>query len=265
MSRIYGPEASLIEVWDAKDGTRVCELKDAEVSFPIVALDPHGQKAICRDSRDRVKIWDVKSAAVVNLIRGHEYEGGTGIPLVPQYRFSSDARYLFGISHSLGVSRRSPKAVPSMLKTWDIETRQTGILMDEGSFGGIAISTDGSLVAVSSHPSTVTIWDRADARVIRRIRDDGLKTASFLAFSPDSKTLLTGDADGVLRAWNVADGRPLWSSQGPTRFVRAVAFRSGRVRLVSGGYTGSDPARPNDGSSGPLVLWEVEPRENDGP
>ena len=57
-----------------------------------------------------------------------------------------------------------------------------------------------------------------------------------VAFSPDGKCLATGDSNGEVRLWRVADAQPLLTFPGHTRWVFSVAWSpDGRI-LASGSY-----------------------------
>ncbi len=64
-------------------------------------------------------------------------------------------------------------------------------------------------------------------------------------FSPDGKLLATGDAEGVIRLWQVADGKPLLVCKGHMSWVWSVAFSPDGQTLAS---------CSNDQT---LKLWEV--------
>ena len=55
-----------------------------------------------------------------------------------------------------------------------------------------------------------------------------------VAYSPDGQLLATGDDGGVVRLWQAASGRELWSCQGHTNRVNSVAFSPDGQTLASG-------------------------------
>src|SRR3954467_6257763 len=72
----------------------------------------------------------------------------------------------------------------------------------------IAMSPDGALVAAAGIGGTVAVIDRK-ARTLTRTRvGPGLPVWS-VAFLPDSRTLLTGGADNIIRRWNAVTGEPV--------------------------------------------------------
>ncbi|WP_291846719.1 c-type cytochrome [Bradyrhizobium sp.] len=72
----------------------------------------------------------------------------------------------------------------------------------------IAISPDGAHVAAASIGGAVAVIDRATRSLARTLVGPGLPVWS-VAFLPDSRTLLTGGADNIVRRWNAATGEPI--------------------------------------------------------
>ena len=72
----------------------------------------------------------------------------------------------------------------------------------------IAISPDGAQVAAASIGGAVAVIDRKARSLARTLVGPGLPVWS-VAFLPDSRTLLTGGADNIIRRWNAATGEPI--------------------------------------------------------
>ena len=72
----------------------------------------------------------------------------------------------------------------------------------------IAISPDGALVTAASIGGSVAVIDRKTRGLARTLVGPGLPVWS-VAFLPDSRTLLTGGADNIIRRWNAATGEPV--------------------------------------------------------
>jgi cytochrome c len=72
----------------------------------------------------------------------------------------------------------------------------------------IAISPDGARVAAASIGGSVAVIDRKARGLARTLVGPGLPVWS-VAFFPDSRTLLTGGADNIIRRWNVVTGEPV--------------------------------------------------------
>jgi cytochrome c len=74
----------------------------------------------------------------------------------------------------------------------------------------LAISGDGKFVAAAGIRGSVTIVERAERKVTRTLVGPGLPVWS-VAFFPDSKTLLTGGADRMVRRWDAVSGEHIGS------------------------------------------------------
>src|ERR1044072_7352730 len=72
----------------------------------------------------------------------------------------------------------------------------------------IAISPDGAQVAAAGIGGTVAVIDRKARTLARTLVGPGLPVWS-VAFLPDSRTLLTGGADNIIRRWNATTGEPV--------------------------------------------------------
>lgn len=72
----------------------------------------------------------------------------------------------------------------------------------------IAVSPDGALVAAASIGGSVAVIDRKMRALARTLVGPGLPVWS-VAFLPDSRTLLTGGADNIIRRWNAVTGEPV--------------------------------------------------------
>jgi len=86
----------------------------------------------------------------------------------------------------------------------EIEAAQTPII-------ALALSGDGRLIAAAGIRGSVAIIDRATRTVARTLVGPGLPVWSA-AFFPDSRTLLTGGTDRIIRRWDAATGEPIGSA-----------------------------------------------------
>ena len=75
----------------------------------------------------------------------------------------------------------------------------------------VAISPDGNLVAAAGIRGSVAIIDRKTRKLTQTLVGPGLPVWS-VAFFPDSRTLLTGGADRMIRRWDASSGEPIGSA-----------------------------------------------------
>ena len=72
----------------------------------------------------------------------------------------------------------------------------------------VTVSPDGKLVAAAGIRGSVAIVDRATRNLERTLVGPGLPVWS-VAFFPDSRTLLTGGTDRMIRRWDAIKGEPI--------------------------------------------------------
>jgi WD40 repeat protein len=89
-----------------------------------------------------------------------------------------------------------------------------------------------------------------------------------VAFSPDSRRILSGDADGTMRLWDLHTKKPLRRFEGHGPMVNSVSFTAAGRQALSGGLDlgviSPDPVRddgrdgPGDhGRNGPVLQWLI--------
>jgi WD40 repeat protein len=119
----------------------------------------------------------------------------------------------------------------------------------------VAISPDGSMVAVGSNGGSTYLWDVAggkpNSNPTTSLHDPGGKNVYGVAFSPDGSLLAAGDTDGSTYLWNVATGQLTATFKDPgSQGLYDIAF-SPNGSLVAVSDVSSST------SDGVVYLWSV--------
>jgi WD40 repeat protein/serine/threonine protein kinase len=145
---------------------------------------------------------------------------------------------------SSGGSRRMDQP---LARVWDVETgQQVGSLKFEEDigtpFGGarfrpvaVAVSPDGTRVAIAFEGDTVGVWDAAGGTERFVLRGQRSR-ATALAFSPDGVDLVTVGDGGAVTLWNATTGKEVRRFEGHgNHTVSEVRFSADGRRLVTAG------------------------------
>jgi WD40 repeat protein len=126
---------------------------------------------------------------------------------------------------SLASSGRRLIATP--VKQWD---------NDGSPARQAAFSQDGRLLATSNAAGDVTVRQTSDWRAIRKLNVPG--GATSLVFALDGLRLLTAGYDGVVRSWQLSDGRLVRQYRGAQAALWTLDLRPDGLEMAAGGEDG---------------------------
>jgi RNA polymerase sigma factor (sigma-70 family) len=246
-------DGTAVVLYDAATGREVRRMQGHENWIHHVLFSSDGRKLYSAGMGRTIREWDV---ATGKALRGFTApDDGTGRLVV-----SRDGRWLA----SPGSARRAPAVV------WDLVTGREKMRLLPGPDTAVhlvALSPDGRTAAacalgwvagkgnVSGHWE-IRLWDLATGRVLQQItHPESLGTAetsiNSVTFSPDGRTLATGDFKGNLHLWEVATGKRRHVFVGHESGVWPLAFSpDGRLLAAAD-------------AEGPVYVWEVV-RSRDG-
>ena len=218
-----------IALWRAGEPTPAAVLKGH--TGPIVALAVTSDgKQLASASWDRtVRLWSLDGESV-RVFKGHQ-DNANAVAFAPDGRTLVSVGYdaavrLWSLQRNGGVTIRT---VPSPLNT--VAVAPDGEIVAAGSNGkvyflaptgrrqgevaaqetpviAVTVSPDGKLVAAAGIRGSVAIVDRKSRKLIRTLVGPGLPVWS-VSFFPDSRTLLTGGTDRMIRRWDTLTGEPV--------------------------------------------------------
>ncbi len=140
--------------------------------------------------------------------------------------FDQAGRYLWTASGGLQDSNGKAVLAPdSTLRRWDAGTGlEAGrLVLSDTGIGTATVSPSGLLAAVAAPgKSEIALYDLARGQKVRTLAEHS-RPVRCLAFSGDSRVLLSGGEDNLVLAWDAASGKLLHRLPGHSNGVNQVA------------------------------------------
>ncbi|MDE0019808.1 MAG: T9SS type A sorting domain-containing protein [Candidatus Poribacteria bacterium] len=266
-----GYHSTKTRVWDIETGEMKGEAPANNTPIASVSLSPDGRSVVSSPRRvwsgdSSLRIWDLLTgqekanywiygeqaafspdgqsvAALVSneAIQIRNVETGELTAELPEYRsslftFSPDGRSIAFIN---------PNSQRKGVYIWRIDLGRVSAELkgDQRGASLLAYSPDGSMLAVGRYDAAF-LWNSESGDLIRTFADG--TNVEALAFSPDSKTLLTGGEDSVARLWDVSSGALRAELKGHEGAVGSAAYSpDGALIAVAGG-------------DGAIRIWSAE-------
>src|SRR5262245_43324776 len=206
---------SSVKLWDVSKRKVIATLGGRASHVASVAFSPDG-KTLAVSSRDQddgltVKLWDVATGKEKSSIRAHAHQF---CPMT----FSPDGKTLATGGENAGkTSMGGGRADHLGVKLWDVATakEKASLKGHAGPVFSVAFSPDGTLLASGcgtfasngqAGAGEVKIWDVATGKEKLTLKGH-MAVVWAVAFSPDGKTLASGDVYGNVLLWEVHSGR----------------------------------------------------------
>jgi len=223
---VTGGEDGRIAIWKPGDLKPITVLEGHTAPVVALAVSPDGT-TLASASWDRtVRLWPI-AGGVPRVLEGHT-QNVNGVAFTPDGKSLVSAGYDTSIriwpltGDGAAIVRNLPAPLNAVVVARDGEIVTAGadgrvfFLSARGEITGeieaaptpiisLAVSPDGTLVAAAGIRGSVAIIDRANRKLARTLVGPGLPVWS-VAFFPDSRTLLTGGADRMVRRWDATSG-----------------------------------------------------------
>ncbi|MDE0638210.1 MAG: hypothetical protein OXI43_20410 [Candidatus Poribacteria bacterium] len=174
-----------------------------------------------------VWIYDARTGEKLNLITGKD-----GEPYVSA-AYSPDGKLI------------TTGGTDGTVQLWNTHTGKTikTFKWNEEYIGYIKYSPDGRTIAIRGAENTIELWNARTGKHLKSLSGHEKPntlyeghpdvTIASYAFSPDSKTIVSGGGDKTVRLWNARTGGNIRTLTGHTETVIAVAYSPDGGTIVS--------------------------------
>jgi WD40 repeat protein len=212
----------VVTQWDVAGWQSRSKIDTRTVSASAFALSPDGA-VIALSAGQRLLLFDATTGAPLASLAGHAAR-------IAGCAFSPDGVVLASC------------AADGAVRLWDAHARETAdapLPAHPSSVRHCVYSPDGAVIATASlGESTLRLWDGATGD-LRGVLDSSGYGAVALAWSPDSKTVLSAGSDKTLALWDVATQTQRATLTGHTNALTGCGFSPDGLGIASTSMDGS--------------------------
>ena len=213
-SATFNPDGKSITIFTADSKLKILSLNDlSEIgrfqsgpsSYAHLYFTPDDKWLVAKEdygSLYNIWVWSTESKRIVSFKQFNQQSTEFGSVIL-----SNDSKsILFTVGKSYETNKPTFFHLPTLQETGSLSTS------DNYWFeGNIALSPDGSLLAVSAYEpgqypnnrgEVVQLWDMGEQKLLHTILVPNL-SPGMIDFSSDGSLLITTSADGVIRIWGI--------------------------------------------------------------
>ena len=250
-------QGDVIQFHDLVTGKELRQLKSPSGDTRGIAFSPDGKVLASGHQGNTVLLWDLASGKVLTRLPAKHNRSTLLL-------FSPDGKTL-----------ATGDTLDPLVRLFDVATGAEHHQITRPSFAlDVAFSPDSATLALGAQDGDASLWDVATGKLVRELPGPN-KYVRALAWSPDGKTLATGDLHDekqavAIRLWDPATGKERRQMQMKDAWglPGSLAFTADGQTLVSGGSDSVirlwDPATgleksPAAGLPGPVWHLAVSP------
>jgi hypothetical protein len=253
-----GAEGSKIVLRDTATGGEFRRLTGHHGPITFVQFSPDG-KLLASKAYDRTfRLWNVADGREIRRLGSQDSPKQVSDPDCP-IAFALDGKAVASATLAAGGFAFQTQRT---FRVWDVATGSEvrSFREDSWSHGTVAFSLDCKLLAVAARPARessqqrISLWDLDSGKALPPIEPTQIENSeslSFLAFSPDGRTLASSGGGPIL-LWEVATRHEAGRFPTPDTGPSCLVFSPAGTLLTSGGTDIT------------VLLWDVTGRMQNG-
>ena len=214
---------STIRLWNLDTWQNLVVYKAHTGPVWAIQWGPYGHYFVSGGHDKTARIWTTDSIRPRRLLAGHDDD-------VDVVAWHPNSGYVF--------TAGSDKTV----RMWSLHTGNAMRMFTShiAAITALACSPNGKVVASADVDGAIILWDLASGALTKRMRGHGKGGVWSLTWSVESSVLVSGGADGTVRAWDVAEKKteaigPGAKIDGTKDGVNATAAATGSVGIAGAG------------------------------
>jgi WD40 repeat protein len=236
---LTGSQDHTMRLWDLTKGTEIKTFKGHTSWTWQVCFSPDEKQALSSGGVDgTLKLWDIE--------KGSEEKSFDCFPGVAKDKrlwcyaadFSRDGKYVLGSDAGVPKDHKDDQEIAYSIRLFDVGSGKQ-VRQLKGHTGYIwraYYSPDGKRIAsVGANDRTFRIWDPEKTEPLVTGKDAHEDNVVGLAWTPDSKQILTSGRDQVCKLWDAETGKLVKTITGFGDDIEAVAFSKDGKRFLAGG------------------------------
>lgn len=221
-------------IWNATTGRELLRIEGHRATVYGLEFSRDGAMLATAGADRTARLWDAATGAEIGRLAGH---AGT----VYSVCLTADGR------------RAVTASQDATIRIWDVAAQQSLQTLtghEDCVFQGV-LAPDETRIASASRDGTVRLWRFSDGKAQATLRHPF--RVNSVAFTADSRHVVTATHDGLLRTFTASRGRKVWQGLGHDSSIWTVTNAQDGAMVATGSEDGTARLWIADGSCAPVV------------